>query len=121
MPEVPAQIPGGTIEPDGETPEEAVRREVSEETGLDQFALIRKLGVSRWFWAERQIWIQRHVFLLEAPASTADRWTHVVTGSGEDNQLRFACLWIKPTKEFRLGGGLDLFLTGGYLPELFAE
>jgi len=119
MPEVPAQIPGGSIEAGPETPEEAAHREVQEETGLIGLRLVRKLGISNWYWSERQTWINRHVFVFEAPAETSDGWTHTVEGDGEDHQLRFACFWTQPSATFRLGGGFDIFLDAEYLPELF--
>jgi 8-oxo-dGTP pyrophosphatase MutT (NUDIX family) len=41
------QIPAGTVE-DGETPEDAVRREAAEETGLSGIALRASLGSDDW-------------------------------------------------------------------------
>lgn len=38
------QLPAGTIEP-GETPEQAVLRELCEETGIDQAEIVRRLGM----------------------------------------------------------------------------
>ena len=41
--EVGVQVPAGSIRP-GETPEEAALREAQEETGLEHFTIVRKLG-----------------------------------------------------------------------------
>ena len=121
MPEVPVQIPGGTVETGLETIEEALHREVLEESGLDRLEMIRKLAEWLWLWPEGQVLIKRHVFLLEAPRETPDTWIHAVSGSGSDAQLRFAYHWLRPSAEFKLGGGFDIFLTAEHLPELFAH
>jgi len=120
LPEVPVQIPGGTLEVGRETIEEALHREVLEESGLAGLKIIRKLGVSDWFWNQEQFWVKRHVFLLEAPCDTPDTWIHAVTGNGSDAELRFAYHWLRPTDEFGLGGDLGIFLNGEHLPELFS-
>jgi len=121
MPEVPVQIPGGSVEPGGETIEEALHREIMEEAGLVNLKVVRKLGISDWFWEQQQIWVKRHVFLLEAPSETPDSWIHAVSGSGSDAQLRFAYHWLRPMPEFKLCGDLHLFLNWEHVPELYSS
>jgi 8-oxo-dGTP pyrophosphatase MutT (NUDIX family) len=112
------QIPGGTVETGLETIEQALHREVLEESGLVGLRMTRKLA--EWLWPHGDVIIRRHVFLLEASRETPDTWIHVVTGSGSDAQLRFAYHWLRPSPEFKLGAGFDAFLNGEHLPELFA-
>lgn len=119
MPEVPVQIPGGTLEVGLETIEEALHREVLEESGLVGLEVVRKIGVSDWFWEKEQFWVKRHVFLLEAPPETPDTWVHAVSGSGTDAQMPFAYYWLRPPPEFTLTGDLGIFLTSEHLPELY--
>jgi ADP-ribose pyrophosphatase YjhB (NUDIX family) len=121
MPAVPAQIPGGTVETGHETIEQAVHREVLEETGLANLKLIRKIADWEWLWSDMGIMVHRHCFLLEAPQDTPDEWIHVVSGTGSDAEMRFACFWFRPTPEFQLGGGFDIYLTERHLPELYGQ
>jgi 8-oxo-dGTP pyrophosphatase MutT (NUDIX family) len=119
LPEVSVQIPGGSVEVGMETIEEAVHREVLEESGLRHLRMIRKIAEWRWPWPEKKVLIDRHVYLLEAPPETPDTWVHLVTGSGSDAQLRFAYHWLRPSSEFRLGGGFDPYLNKNHLPEFY--
>lgn len=100
-PEADVQLPKGGIEP-GEHPEAAAVRELEEETGMTDAGPPRHLATwdrpldrtarpagsgtpapQRW-----------EIFLLDAPADTADEWTHQATGSVEEEGLTFRCHWI---------------------------
>ncbi len=102
-----------------ETIDEALHREVFEESGLRDLEVIRSLGLWDWFWPEKQISIKDHPFVLRAPSSMPDAWQHVVEGTGEDARLRFDYFWIRPDSAFRLGPRIDRFLNADHLPELY--
>lgn len=117
LPEVPVQIPGGTVEP-GESPENAVLREVEEESGLRGLPILHKLGVCHFFWTAIDDEIERHCYLLQAPNDAPDSWQHTVGGAGEDGGLVFSYFWEK-ADNLNLGGGLDVFLSPEHIPELY--
>ena len=88
-PEAGTQVPAGGIDP-GEAPENAARREVLAETGLQVTGPIRFLGTSRRR-DGRGDDARTSFFETDAPAGTADSWEHYVAGDGEDRDLVFLC------------------------------
>jgi ADP-ribose pyrophosphatase YjhB (NUDIX family) len=95
------QIPKGTIEP-GETPREAVRREVAEESGLEDLRSVRKLAKDVWQRREAR-WYVRHFFQVDV-RERRDRWTHKVTGEGDERGIEYEFRWVEvpPAHEFAL-------------------
>lgn len=93
------QVPAGGIH-EGEAPDEAVRREVFEETGIDHAVLVRKLGEA---WSrsepgnvpagfEEQI---HHAFHLRLPESSPhETWEWDEKSGGDTVEQRFAFRWV---------------------------
>ncbi len=87
------QLPKGTIEPD-ESPENAARRELSEESGVRFEGPIESLGLlERHREARIQHW---HLFLMRSTAVMPERFEHTATGSPEEHGLVFAFEWLAP-------------------------
>jgi 8-oxo-dGTP pyrophosphatase MutT (NUDIX family) len=95
------QIPKGTIEA-GETPREAVFREVAEESGLGALADTRHLATDVWRRRPARRYV-RHFFHATVH-DPRDRWTHTVTGEGEEVGAEFEFEWVElpPDEEFAL-------------------
>jgi len=119
FPDAPIQIPGGTVEQD-EAIEDALSREILEETGLAGLEVERKLGVSRVSSLPiKDEILERHCFLLWAPNDVKEEWIHTVQGLGIDAGLRFAYRWHSISSDFTLSGDLGFFLSPEHIPEIY--
>jgi 8-oxo-dGTP pyrophosphatase MutT (NUDIX family) len=95
------QLPKGTVEP-GEAPDEAVRRELLEESGIDYQGALEPLGtIDRYCEAgvegnkhrHPQLW---HLFLMRSEHPLPETFEHVAMGSPEEDGLVFGFSWLAP-------------------------
>ena len=95
------QLPKGTVEP-GETPEDAVRRELLEESGIDFRGPLEPLGtlerlceagIEGALRRHPQLW---HLYLMRAETALAETFDHVASGSPEEDGLVFSYSWLAP-------------------------
>ena len=87
------QIPKGTIE-DGEDLRSALFREVREESGLSALGNPRHLASD--VWTRRHDPPKRYVrhFFHARVHEPRERWTHVVTGEGEERGAEYEFTWL---------------------------
>lgn len=99
------QVPAGRADP-GESPEQALRRELDEEAGLDRVTIVRELPVLG-DWVARSEY-ENHAFEVRVEGDgAADTWEHVVHGDGDDAGLVFCYCWAPVEPGLDLWGGLD--------------
>jgi 8-oxo-dGTP pyrophosphatase MutT (NUDIX family) len=108
------QIPKGTVHAD-ETPLEAVKREITEETGLTNFTVLHKIVADQWEGLHNDVHErhERHFFLLHIK-DAPDEWDHVVTGIGEDEGMVFHYFWVGSPTEIEIAPG-----HGDHLDKVF--
>ncbi|MFI0446969.1 NUDIX domain-containing protein [Actinomadura sp. 6N118] len=116
MPEAGTQIPAGGAHP-GEELEQAVLREVAEETGLLIPSAVRRILVEDKPHPDTGQPRRTTYFHLEAPVSAADAWHHTVRGDGGDAGLTFACRFVPLPLERPLADDQDAWL--GHLDPLW--
>jgi 8-oxo-dGTP pyrophosphatase MutT (NUDIX family) len=99
------EVPKGSLEP-GETPEQAVHREVYEEAGICGLRILAKLGEIQWRGEDQAF------YLGEAPPDVPDVFVHQVHGTGIDRGFWYAYRWIPVGTglEERLVQGCDRFV-----------
>lgn len=101
------QVPSGTVDP-GENPKDTVKREVQEESGLDNLKIECELDQYQFFGEHAKKFLCRHVFHITASGKAPDKWTHKVKGDGGDKGLNFHYYWIDlDSTKGRLSGRFD--------------
>lgn len=109
MSQAGTQVPAGGVHP-GEELEQAVLREVAEETGLLTASVIRPITVEDKPHPDTRQPRRTTYFHLQAPATTADAWHHTVHGDGDDAGLTFACHFLPLPLEQSLADDQDAWL-----------
>lgn len=99
------QCPAGGVE-DGESLEEAARREVAEEVGLELADTPRRISASLWRYSAVDTWCIQHFFSVAAPADLPDRWNHVLQNERGRTGSTVHCGWLPAKRLDRLIGGL---------------
>ncbi|MFJ5562694.1 NUDIX hydrolase [Lysinibacillus xylanilyticus] len=106
------QIPKGTVE-EGETPLEAVIREMFEETGLSY--LVVKGLIAQDYFNHHSGLLQKRYFYHLTTNENRDSWMHCPTGVNETG-LEFSFYWITDEQEVTLAKG-----HGDYLYRVLAR
>ncbi len=109
LPEAGTQIPAGGVQP-GEDLEQAVLREVAEETGLSDVRVINRIAVDHRPHPRTRHPRRTTFFRLDAGTDTLDAWTHRVAGTGDDHGLKFACHFVALPLEKPLADKQDAWL-----------
>ncbi len=107
------QVPKGTIE-EGETPLEAVKREMLEETGLTTL-VVQELIAQDYFNHPSGVLQKRYFYHLTTSDETMETWQHYPTGLNEADLL-FSFYWISAEQDTLLAKG-----HGDYLYRLLAK
>lgn len=114
FPDVPLQVPGGTVEPDEEI-EAAARRELLEETGLAPQSPFRHLVTANHAFEKnhRLTTHRRSYFTVEIEHSPAEIWEHLENNAHDGSPpIRFRLFWLSFTEaRERLGLGMGEALT----------
>lgn len=97
-PEEGIQLPAGRVD-FGETLEEGLRRELTEETGLERVRIVRELPD---FESTYENFCENHAFHVVVEQETPDAWEHVVHGEGVDSGMTHLCCWLPLTAELEL-------------------
>lgn len=109
FPEAGIQVPAGTID-EGESPEQALLREIAEESGLAELEIVRKIGVFDYFAAHSGQYHRRHVFELSPKDEIPEQWDHIVTSGEADAGLIFRYFWMDVARAGELAGSQGEYL-----------
>lgn len=113
------RLPGGNVDPD-EAVEEALFREILEETGLTNLTLIRKLGVQHYYKKFIDSEVERHDFLLTTTEELPDKWEFIGSGSGNDHGTLFKYQWVHAAQIHFIDEEFRRNITEAYIRELFS-
>ncbi len=103
-PEVGIQVPAGTVEK-YELIEEAIIREIKEETGLNEFEIVKYLGSHEKNMIEygKNEIHERHFFYLATNQNTGISWENYENFGGIENEkILFKFYWVNVKKKPKL-------------------
>ncbi len=94
FPQAGWQVPGGTVEI-REPLEKALYREVKEESGLEEFAEVRYLGMTQYGEIGTPGIQHRHFYQLVFTGVSPAQFDHFVTGNDGDAGMLFRYRWVR--------------------------
>lgn len=113
FPDVPLQVPGGTVEPD-ETIGAAALREFREETGIDISSPMRPLGTHDYSYVRdgETRWLWRSYFHVQLSDDHPETWDHTEASPSDDGgPVLFRFRWMAlADAQASLGLGMADFL-----------
>jgi 8-oxo-dGTP diphosphatase len=116
FPDAGIQVPAGTVD-EGESPDEAVLREVEEETGLSGFNATVFLGSFEHDMREFGVEELQEVFFYHVvcPGAPQERWIHHETSGGRTEPIAFEFYWVQMPDRIPQFVALE----GRYLDDLY--
>ena len=104
------QVPAGSVEVE-ESPQQAVLREVVEETGLRAVRVVRYLGDADYDMRPYADALHhRHFFHLTVDGPVPEEWGHIERGFGDDTPRPFRFSWLPISQGHVLAAGLGALL-----------
>ena len=87
------EVPGGSVE-ENESFENAVERELFEETGINSIRNMRKVLTVSFYADWRKEWQERNIFKLELENTSNDEWEQIISDGKEDKGKRARFFWL---------------------------
>ncbi|MEJ6951372.1 GrpB family protein [Natronospora cellulosivora (SeqCode)] len=99
----------------------ALKREIYNETGLDSFKVVKKLGEREKYHDNINKIVKRHYFLLKVTQETDDKWEHEVNVKGLSSGIVLKYNWYKSEELLLLNNEFHHYLSKKHIPSLFNE
>jgi 8-oxo-dGTP pyrophosphatase MutT (NUDIX family) len=93
FPEAGLQVPGGSLDA-GESPVDALHRELLEEAGLSNLTVLRPLAPRILPFPTHGEPVCYHAFHLSSSAQLPDQWVYQVSAGEDDRGLLFEYFWL---------------------------
>jgi ADP-ribose pyrophosphatase len=87
------EVPGGSVE-ENESFENAVKRELFEETGINSIRNMSKVLTVPFYADWRKEWQERNIFKLELENTSKDEWEHIISDGKEDKGKKARIFWL---------------------------